>query len=103
MTNNEIAMMAERICKARDADPADAKAMLHAISYQHGHAVAGAVVEMCRTISQRRCEEVSRIFAGLSHDISFADALRIKREQHDPCAQGWTKQSDGTYSKLARC
>ncbi|MCK1303898.1 MULTISPECIES: hypothetical protein [unclassified Bradyrhizobium] len=102
MTNSEIAAMASSICTAHDACPADGRAMLHQIAHDHGRAVAVAVTAMCRMISRRRCEEVALIFEGLPPDISFAAALAVKRERGEPCAQGWTKQSDGTFAKLVR-
>lgn len=101
MTKTEISTMAERICKARDRDPADARAMLHQIAHDHGREVGLAVAAMCQTISRRRCEEVSRVFEGLPSDITFADALRIKRERGDACAQGWTRDGN-VYAKLGR-
>jgi hypothetical protein len=35
--------MAERICKARDRDPCDARAILRQIDLDHGHDVALAI------------------------------------------------------------
>jgi hypothetical protein len=103
LAESEIATMAERICKTRDVDPVDAKAMLRQIVHDHGRDVALAVIEMCRIISQRRYAEAMAVFEGLPRDVSFADALRIKASRGDACAQGWRRESDGTFSKLTRC
>lgn len=76
--------------------------MLHQLDHDHGRDVARAVAAMCRVILQRRSEEVARIFEGLPSSVSFAEALRIKREQHDPSAEGWRRESDGSFAKLVR-
>jgi hypothetical protein len=101
MTRSEMAAMAERICRARDRDPADARAMLHQLDHDHGRDVALAVAAMCRIILQRRSAEVAKVFAGLPSTTSFGDALRIKRAQHDPSAEGWQQIGDA-YAKLVR-
>ena len=103
LTNGEIAMLAERISKARDRDQRDAKAMLRQVRVDHGDDALRAVIEQMKLLSQVRCEEVSRVFEGLPSDVSFAQALRTKRERHDPVAQGWELQADGVYAKTARC
>ena len=100
LSKSEIRERAERICKARDADPSDGLAMLHQIAQDHGRAVALAVTEMCRIISQLRYAEARAVFAGLP-PMSFESALRIKREQGDASAEGWTKDGN-VYAKLVR-
>ena len=102
LTNGEIAMLAERISKARDRDQRDAKAMLRQVRVDHGDDALRAVIEQMKLLSQVRCEEVSRVFEGLP-PMPFAEALRIKRERSDPSARGWELQADGVYAKLARC
>ena len=100
MTKSEIATMAERVCKARDRDPRDAKAMLRQIDLDHGHRVVRAVVAKMQRQGQLRYAEAMAVFEGLSNDTTFADALAIKTAGGDLRAQGWTKQSDGTYAKM---
>ena len=102
MTKTEIATMAERISKARDRDDHDARAMLRQVELDHGRDVALAVIAHMRSLSECRYAEAMAVFEGLPRDISFADALRIKSASGDACAQGWTKQSDGTFSKTTR-
>ncbi|OSI28955.1 hypothetical protein BST66_27885 [Bradyrhizobium canariense] len=94
--------MAERVCKARDACPADARAQLHQIDHDHGRDVAVAVVQICKIIVQRRREEAMAVFEGLPPDITFEAALAIKRERRDPSAEGWMKLSDGSFAKKVR-
>lgn len=103
MTESEIATMAERVCKARDRDPRDAKAMLRQIDLDHGHRIVRAVVAEMQQQGQLRYAEAMAIFEGQSRDTTFADARAIKRERGDASAEGWTKQSDGTYAKMTRC
>ena len=100
LSEAEIRERAERICKARDAYPSDGLAMLHQIARDHGRAVALAVTEMCRIISQRRYAEARAVFEGLP-PMSFASALRIKHERGDPVADGWTKDGN-VYAKFVR-
>ena len=101
MTKTEIATLAERIGKARDVDPLDARAMLRQVGLDHGRDVALAVIAHMRSLSECRYAEAMAVFEGLP-SMSFADALRIKSASGDPSAQGWTKQSDGTFSKTTR-
>lgn len=102
LTQAEIAMMAERISKARDRDQRDAKAMLRQVGLDHGDDALRAVIEQMKLLSDIRCEEVSRVFEGLP-PMPFAEALRIKRERNDPSARGWELQADGSFSKTTRC
>jgi len=95
MTKSEIATMAERVCKARDADPRDAKAMLRQIDLDHGHRIVRAVVAEMQRQGQLRHVEAMAVF-------DFADALAAKRAQGDPSAQGWTKVGN-VYTKTTRC
>jgi hypothetical protein len=55
MTKSEIATMAERVCKARDRDPCDAKAMLRQIDLYHGHRIVRAVVAEMQRQGHPRC------------------------------------------------
>ena len=100
MTKGEIATMAERVCKTRDRDPRDAKAMLRQIDLDHGHRIVRAVVAEMQRQTQLRYTEAMAVFEGQSRDTTFADALAAKRAQGDASAEGWTKQSDGTFSKV---
>jgi hypothetical protein len=98
----EVAIIAERICKARDRDVNDARAMLRQVDHDHGRDVALAVVEQMKVLSQRRYQEVMRVFENLPRDITFEEALRIKRARGDKCALGWTKQGNGYVKMVSR-
>jgi hypothetical protein len=101
MTKSEIATMAERVCKARDADPRDAKAMLRQIDLDHGHRIVRAVVAEMQRQTQLRHVEAMAVFEGLSSDTTFEDALAAKRARGDPVARGWTKVGN-VYAKTTR-
>lgn len=103
MTRTEIAALAERICKARDRDQRDARAMLRQIGHDHGDDALRAVIRQMKRLDALRYSEAMAVFAGLPPDISFAEALSRKAAQGDPVAQGWELQADGVYTKLARC
>ena len=103
MTITEITALAERICKARDHDQRDARAMLRQIGLDHGDDALRAVVRQMKRIDTCRRAEAMAVFAGLPNNISFEQAIAIKRERRDPVAQGWTKQIDGSFAKTTRC
>jgi hypothetical protein len=102
MMESEIAATAERISKARDACPADARAMLRQIDHDHGRDTVRAVIAQMQRLSECRHTEAMAVFAGLP-PMPFGDALRIKRERGDVCALGWTPGDGGVYSKTTRC
>jgi hypothetical protein len=94
----KVDTIAARICKAGDRSPADARAMLRQVDQDHGREAVLEVIARMRVLSQTRYQEVMRVFEGLP-GMSFEEALRIKRERGDPCAQGWMKH-EGTYIKI---
>jgi hypothetical protein len=101
LTTAEIAAMAERICKARDRDQRDARAMMRQISLDHGDDALRTVIRQMKRLDACRHAEAMKVFQGMPNNTSFGDALRIKRERGDRVAEGW-ELHDGTYAKLAR-
>ena len=101
LTDAEIRETASRLNNVRDRDPDSSRAMLLGINDQHGRGIVRAVIEEMERQAQVRYTEAMAVFANLP-PMTFAEALRIKRERHDPCAEGWTKIGD-TFSKLTRC
>jgi len=61
------------------------------------------VIEEMQRQAQVRYTAAMAVFRGLPPDTTFEAALTIKTARGDPCAQGWRKQNDGNYSKVARC
>ena len=102
LTQAEITMLAERVSRTHDRCPADAKAQLHTIRYQHGQAAVVAVITQMRLQSEYRYREAMLVFQGLPPGTKFAQALAIKAAQNDPVAEGWTKINDTTYTKDVR-
>lgn len=99
MTGDEIAAIAERISKTRDRDTRDARAMLRQLDQDHGRDVAQAVIARMQLLTGIRHDATMAVFRGLPSGTSFADAIRIKTARGDPCAQGWSRQRDGSYAK----
>jgi hypothetical protein len=97
-TESEIASTASRICKARDHDAADARAMLNEFAHYHDHAETRALVEQMQRQSRARYKQAMAVFAGLP-PMTFEAALRIKRSRNDPSANGWHLMNDGLYCK----
>jgi hypothetical protein len=95
----EIVSIAENIFRAKDRDPADAKAMLHQIDHDHGHAVVLEVIARMQVLSQARYDAAMAVFEGLPPNTSFGDAVRIKQARKDPVADGWELQDGGNYVK----
>jgi hypothetical protein len=101
LTQSEIAAMAERCCKAKDVDAVDCRALLHQIEQDHGRDTMLAVVEQMQQQTQMRNVKAMEVFAGLP-PMTFEAALKIKAARGDPCALGWRKERDGTFSKTVR-
>jgi hypothetical protein len=97
LTQSEIVAMAERCCKARDHDPADARAMLNQFAHDHDRDATVAVIAAMKQQTQARYDAVIEVYKDLPHTLPFAEALRIKTERNDPCANGWHRMNDGTY------
>ena len=102
LTKTEIAVTASRLNTTRDRDADSSRAMLLAINDQHGRSTVRAVIAEMQRQAEVRYEAVMSVFRGLPSDTTFAQAIAIKAARHDPVAQGWELQPDGTYAKLAR-